>query len=144
MLDRCLLVAALIVITMTAHAGGNLLHNGGFEEPLAADGSIPGWTANKALQQQSLTLDDHAYTGDKAVCILSTVPTDGNSVLSQDVAIEPGADYQLNLAATRDSFVYGTLFRVALLKDGESVGRQDISFRSNNTWRPLTLAFNSG
>ena len=144
MYDRLLMMLALMLVCAAAHAGGNLLHNGGFEEPLAADGSIPGWTANKALQQQSLTLDDHAYTGDKAVCILSTVPTDGNSVLSQDVAIEPGADYQLNLAATRDSFVYGTLFRVSLLKDGEAAGRQDISFRSNNTWRPLTLAFNAG
>lgn len=146
MLERCLLIAALTIVCAFAHAGGNLLVNGGFEEPPAPDGSIPGWVANEHLQLQDLTLEERAHSGEQAVRILSTQPTrdEGRSVLSQTVEIEPGRDYQVTLWANRDSFVWGTDFDVALLKDGAEIGRQNVSLRTNNTWRPVTMSFPSG
>lgn len=142
--ERLLLVVALMAVSVAAHAGGNLLRNGGFEEPPGPDGSIPGWTVNDALQLQSLSLDEDAFSGERALCILSTQPTQRNSILSQTVEVVPGRDYQLTLQAKRDSFVYGTFFRVALLRGDEEVGRQQNNFRSNDTWRPVTMGFNAG
>ena len=134
----------LMLMCAVAHADGNVLVNGGFEQSPAEDGAIPGWTANAALAQQQLTLDDDAHSGDRAVCILSTEATEAPSVLSQRVPIEPGRDYQLTLWAKRDSFVYGTDFAVILLSGTDAVGQQTKSFRSNNTWRPITMGFNAG
>src|SRR6056297_1972263 len=142
MIDRCLFTIALMLVCVSAQAGGNLLVHGDFEDPLAPDGTIPGWEANEYLQQQRLTHDDAAHSGDQAVCILSSQPTKGNSMLSQTMAIEPGRDYQVTLWANRDSFVYGTFFRVTLFTGDEPVGTQDVSLRTNNTWRPVTMAFN--
>lgn len=143
MRSRGLLVMGLILMATAAHAGGNLLTNGGFEEPLAADGSIPGWTADGGLPRQRLTLDPEAHSGAQAVCILSTHATDRPSDLRQRVAVEPGRDYQLTLWARRDSFVYGTEFHVVLRRGETVVGQQPASFRSM-TWAPVTLGFNSG
>ncbi len=134
----------LMLMGAVVHADGNMLINGGFEQAPAEDGTIPGWTANEALSRQRLTLDEDAHSGERAVCILSTEATDAPSVLSQDVPIEPGRDYQLTLWAKRDSFVYGTEFAVILLRGEDGVGEQTKSFRSNNAWRPITMGFNAG
>jgi len=143
MRSRRLTVMGLILMATAAHAGGNLLTNGGFEQPLAADGSIPGWTANAPLTQQRLTLDADAHTGQQAACILSTHATDRPAMLTQRVPVEADRDYQLTLWARRDSFVYGTEFHVVLRRGETVVGRQPASFRSM-TWAPVTLGFNSG
>lgn len=140
---RGLTVMGLILMLSTAHAGGNLLTNGGFEQPRAQDGSIPGWTINAPLAQQQITLDAQAHSGTRAVCILSTHATEQPSVLRQRVEVEPGRDYQLTLWARRDSFVYGTEFHVVLRRGETVVGQQQASFRSM-TWAPVILGFNSG
>ena len=143
MRSRGLTVMGLILMAGVAHAGGDLLVNGGFEQPAAADGSIPGWSANGPLAQQQVTLDADAHSGAGALCILSTHATEQASVLSQRVPVAPGRDYQLTLRARRDSFVYGTEFRVVLRRGDAVVGQQPASFRSA-TWSPVILGFNSG
>lgn len=141
------LMASLLSCALAGGTGAvaeNILVNGDFEAPLTVDGKIPGWEANAALRQQRLWLDkSESHSGTQSAAIRSLTRTEGPSVLSQDVPVEPNRNYTLTLWARRDSFVYGTRFEVQLFKGEEPVGRQQKNLRTW-VWRPLNMVFSSG
>lgn len=133
-----------LALLCTTAIAGNLVENGAFEAHPTDEEPVPAWTANAELAVQKLWLDtEQPRSGRRCVAIRSLADTKGDSVLSQEVAIQPHCTYSLSLWARRDSFVYGTRFQVVLFRGEAEVGTQEKSFRSA-TWRSVQMTFDSG
>ena len=132
----------LVCCAGLAHA--NLLTNGDFDTKAESDGEVPGWSLSASARLQQVWVDGaSARTGAGCLAVRSLRTTKEPAVVSQRAAVEPHSRYALSLWAKRDSFVYGTEFRVVLREAGQQVDLQSAQFRGAD-WAPVTMCFDSG
>lgn len=121
---------------------GSLLHNGSFEQPLASNGSIPGWTMTGNPDYIAVTDEIPAYDGQYSLKVTDPSTEHSASLESSFIPITPGEVYEAS------AMVFAPEGRIGLYlrfydQSGVRIGNYS-AFSTDahkGDWAPLLLSY---
>lgn len=120
----------------------NVLQNGGFEQPLSSNGSIPGWTIIGNSAYFEVTDEILAYEGQYSLKINDPSTEHAASLESTFIPITPGELYEASAMVLAPEGRIGIYLRF-YNQNGVRLGNYSI-FTTNehvDTWAPLSLTY---
>ena len=135
-------IAPALLLAIAAPAGAQIVANGGFEQPVAANSitgttSIPGWTASSGDFEIITSAYWQPHSGNQSIDLNGITP----ATIFQDLATEVGATYQLSFWMAGNPDAAGDK-SLNVLWGGANVGSftfvQAGATRSNMLWQLMT------